>query len=106
MWANSSTESFHEHRMNLSHYKPTDPDMDCGDRQKGLKACGNAFPPDYQTAILLLKPGKGPLRLEPWDDFFDRSSPVFLALPDPLRQLSTDPTLAQGLAQGFRIIPL
>jgi hypothetical protein len=29
--------------MNLSHYKPTDPDMDRGDRQTCLKACGKAL---------------------------------------------------------------
>src|SRR5262245_11903880 len=59
-----------------------------------------------QAAILFLEPSKGPLGLEPRDDFFDRSATLFLALPDALGQLGSDPTLAQGLAQGFRIIPL
>src|SRR5919109_1892197 len=66
--------------MNLSHYKSTDPDMDRGDRQKCLKACGNTFPPHDQTTILLLEPGKRPLGLEPRHDFFDRSPARFLGL--------------------------
>src|SRR5215831_16104618 len=60
--------------MNLSHYKPADPDLDCGDRQTGLKACGKALPPDHQTPRLLLKPGQGPLRLAPGDAFSIASS--------------------------------
>src|SRR5919108_6290419 len=75
--------------MNLSHYKSTDPDMDRGDRQKCLKACGNTFPPHDQTTILLLEPGKRPLGLEPRHDFFDRSPARFLGLPDPLGELGS-----------------
>ena len=82
------------------------PDVDRGDGQKRIKASGDTLPPDHQATIFLLKPGKCPLRLEPWDDFFDRSATVFLALPHTLWQLCSDPTLAQGLAQSFRIIPL
>jgi hypothetical protein len=79
--------------------------MDRSDCQKRVKASRNALPADHQAAILLLEPGKGALGLKPGHDFFDRSAPVFLGLPDPLRKLRPNPTLAQGLAQGFRIIP-
>src|SRR5215217_4764276 len=74
---------------NLSHYKPTDPDMNRGDRQKCLKACGNAFPPHDQTTILLLEPGKRPLGLEPRHHLFDGSPRRFLGLPDPLGELGS-----------------
>src|SRR5918912_2829627 len=83
-----------------------DPDVDRGDGQKRITASGDTLPPDHQATIFLLKPSKCPLRLEPWDDCFDRSATIFLALPDALWQLCSDPTLAQGLAQSFRIIPL
>jgi hypothetical protein len=42
------------------------PDVDCRNRQERLKACGNALPADDPAPILLLEPGKGSLRLEPW----------------------------------------
>src|SRR5919108_3924229 len=80
--------------------------MDRGDGQERIKASSDTLPPDHQATILLLKPGKCPLRLEPWDDLFDRPATIFLALPDTLGQLCSDPTLAQRLAQSFRIIPL
>ena len=68
------------------------------------KAGRNALPAAHQAAILLLEPGKGALGLKPWHHFFDRSAAIVLRLPDPLRDLRPDPTLAQYLPQGFRII--
>jgi len=66
--------------------------MDRDDGQKRVKAGRNAFPPDHQSTVLLLKPGKGPLGLEPRDHFCDRSAAVFLGLPDALRELCPDTT--------------
>ena len=54
-----------------------DPDVDRRNRQNRLKAGRDALPADHQAALLLLEPGKGALRLESWDPFFDRSAPVF-----------------------------
>jgi len=70
------------------------PNMDRDDRQKRVEACRNALPPDHQAAILLLQPGKRPLRLESWHHFFDRSATIFLGLPDTLWELCPDPPLA------------
>src|ERR1700704_5284885 len=81
-----------------------DPDMDRSKSKKRLKACGNALPTDHQAAILLLEPGKGALRLKSGDHCFDRSAPVFLRLPDPLRDLCPDTPLPELLPQHFRII--
>jgi hypothetical protein len=81
------------------------PDMDRSKRKKRLKTCGNALPTDHQAAILLLEPGKCTLRLESWDHFFDRSAPVFLRLPDALRDLHPDTPLPELLPQRFRLIP-
>jgi hypothetical protein len=64
-----------------------------------------AFPAHHQSAIFLLEPGQGPLGLEPWYDDFNRSAPMLLGLPDALRNLRTDPTLAELLAHGLHIIP-
>ena len=83
--------------MNLSHYQFMDPDVDRGNCQKRVKAGGNALPADHQATILLLEPSKGPLGLEPRDDFFDRPATVFLGLPDPLRELRPDPPLPELL---------
>src|SRR6267142_6091673 len=83
-----------------------DPYMDCSKSQKRLKACGNALPAGHQTAILLLEPGKCALGLESWDNFFDWSAPVFLRLPDALRDLRPDTPLPELLPQRFRIIAL
>ena len=58
----------------LSHYSPMDPDVDRSYRKERL----DAFPADDQATILLLKPGKGSLGLEPWHHFFDGSATVFL----------------------------
>jgi hypothetical protein len=66
--------------------------MDRGDRKKRLKARRDTLPADDQAAILLLEPGKCPLGLEPWHHFFDRSTPIFLGLPDALGDLRPDPT--------------
>src|SRR4029453_14785875 len=79
--------------------------MDCGDRQKCLKACGNALPSHDQTTILLLEPSKRPLGLEPRYDFFDWSPTLFLGLPDPFRNLCPDTPLPELLPQRFGIIP-
>jgi hypothetical protein len=70
------------------------PDVNGSDSQQRVEARGKALPPYYQTTILLLKPGKGSLSLKPRDHFLDRPAPVFLRLPDPLRELRSDPTLA------------
>src|SRR5437870_7486645 len=45
------------------------PDVDGGDGQKRFEAGRNALPTDHQAAVLLLEPGKCPLRLESWDHF-------------------------------------
>ena len=47
------------------------PDVDCRNRQERLTACGNALPADDPAPILLLEPGKGSLRLEPWYHILD-----------------------------------
>jgi hypothetical protein len=80
--------------MNLSHYQSMNPDVNGSDSQQRVEARGKALPPDHQTALLLLKPSKGPLGLKPRHYFLDRPAPVFLALPDPLRELRSDTTLA------------
>jgi hypothetical protein len=58
-----------------------------GDCQKRVKAGRNALPPDHQTPVLLLIPGKCPLGLESRDDFFDGAATGGLTFPDPLREL-------------------
>src|ERR671928_1045353 len=78
--------------------------MDRSQRQKRLKACRKALPTDYQAAILLLEPGKRALRLKARHHLFDRSAPVLLGLPDPLRDLRADPALPELLPQRLRII--
>ena len=90
--------------MNLSHYESTDPDMNRGDRQKCLKAGGNALPPHHQKTILLLEPGKRPLGLELWHDFVDWSPTTFLGLPAPLGELCPYPTLVSLVPERFGII--
>ena len=80
------------------------PDVYSSDHKECLKAGRNALPADHQTAILFLEPGKGPLRLESRDDFFDGSPPIFLGLPDPLWNLRTDTSLSQLLPERFGII--
>jgi len=79
--------------MNLSHYQSMHPDVNGRDSQQRVEARGKALPPDYQTTIFLLKPGKCPLSLKPRDHFLDRPTSVFLGLPDPLRELRLDTTL-------------
>ena len=78
--------------------------MDRGDGQKRRKARGETLPADDQAAILLLKPGKRPLRLEARDLHLDGSAPRFLGLPDPFGDLRPDAAFAELLAQGFGII--
>lgn len=79
------------------------PQMNNCQGQKCRKASCKAFPAHHQAAILLLEPGKGPLRLEPWHRYVERSAPMFLGLPDALRDLRADPALTELLAQGWRI---
>src|ERR687886_403643 len=80
------------------------PNMDRGDRQKRVEACRNALPSDHQAPILLLEPSKGPLGLESWHHFFDRSATIFLGLPDALRELCPDPPFLELLPERFGII--
>jgi hypothetical protein len=80
------------------------PDVDGSDRQKCLETCGNTLPSHDQATVLLLEPGNRPLGLKPRDHFFDRSAPVFLGLPDPLRDLCPDTPLPECLTQRFRLI--
>src|ERR1700746_1375140 len=81
-----------------------DPNVNRGESQECLETCGDALPADDQATVFLLKPGKGPLGLEPRDDLLDRPAPVFLGLPDALRDLCSDPSLPELLAQRLRII--
>jgi hypothetical protein len=80
--------------------------MDRGDCQKRVKASRHALPADPQAAGLLLEPGQGARGLQPGHAFFDRSAPVLLRLPDPLRDLCPDTALPQGLPQRFGLLPL
>lgn len=80
--------------MNLSHYESLDPNVHRSDRQKCLKACGNALPSHHQAPILLLEPGECPLGLEPRHHVFDGSPALFLGLPGPLGELRSYTTLA------------
>src|SRR5713226_1786366 len=82
------------------------PDVNSGDGQKRLKACGNPLPTHHQAAVFLLEPGKRPLGLESRHHFLDRSASIFLGLPDLLRDVRPNPTLPQLLAERFRIIAL
>lgn len=50
--------------MNLSHYQPSDLEMDGRHGPKHCEAGREPLPADDQTAVLLLKPGKRPLGLE------------------------------------------
>jgi len=75
-----------------------------GESQECLETCGDALPADDQATVFLLKPGKGPLGLEPWNRLCDGPTTIFLGLPDALRDLCPDPPLPELLAQRFRII--
>ena len=81
------------------------PDVNGSDSQQRVEARGQALPPDHQTTILLLKPGKGPLSLKSRDHFLDRLAPIFLGLPDALRDLPPNTPLPELLAQHLRVIP-
>ena len=80
------------------------PDVNGSESQQRVEARGQALPPDHQTTIFLLKPGKGPLGLKPRDHVLDRPPPVFLGLPDPLRELRPDPPFPELLPERFGII--
>src|SRR4030095_15340919 len=82
-----------------------DPNMNRGESQECLETCGDALPADDQAPVFLLKPGKGALGLEPGHHLCDGPAPIFLGLPDALRDLGPDPPLPELLAQRFRIIP-
>ena len=81
-----------------------DPNVNRGESQECLETCGDALPADDQASVFLLKPGQGPLGLEPWHHLCDGPAPIFLGLPDALRELGPDPPLPELLAQRFRII--
>src|SRR6516162_753404 len=81
-----------------------DPNVNRGESQECLETCGDALPADDQAPVFLLKPGKGPLGLEPWHHLCDGPTPIFLGLPDALRHLGPDTPLPELLAQRFRII--
>jgi hypothetical protein len=78
--------------------------MNRSDRQKCLKACGNALPSHHQATILLLEPGECPLGLEPRHTLFDRSPTVLLGLPDPLRERCPDTPLPKLLPERLRLL--
>src|SRR4030095_8124914 len=81
-----------------------DPNVNRGESQECLETCGDALPADDQAPVFLLKPGKGPLGLEPWHHLCDGPTTMFLGLPDALRDLCPDPPLPELLAPRFRII--
>src|SRR5262249_30175617 len=90
--------------LNLSHYQSMDPNVNRGESQECLETCGDALPADDQAPVFLLKPGKGPLGLEPWHHLCDGPPPIFLGLPDALRDLGPAPPLPELLAPRFRIL--
>ena len=53
------------------------PDVDRSNRQECLETRCDAFPADDKATVFLLKPGKGPIGLEPGYHFFDGSTTVF-----------------------------
>jgi hypothetical protein len=79
--------------------------MDSGDRQERRKAGGETLPTHDQTAILLLKLGKGPLSLETGHADLDGSTARLLRLPDQFRDLYPDVRCADLLTKVFGIIP-
>src|SRR5262244_3475180 len=81
-----------------------DPNVNRGESQECLETCGDALPADDQASVFLLKPGKGPLGLEPWHHLCDGPTTMFLGLPNALRDLGSEPSLPELLAQRFRII--
>ena len=70
-----------------------DPNVNRSDSQECLEAGSNALPAADQATVLLLKPGKCPLGLEPGYHLFDGSTTIFLRLPDALRDLRPDTPL-------------
>src|ERR671937_504783 len=81
-----------------------DPNVNRGESQECLETCGDALPADDQATVCLLKPGTGPLGLEPWHHLCDGPTTMFLGLPDALRDLGPDPPLPELLAPRFRLI--
>ena len=79
--------------------------MDRGNGKKCRKAGCETLPTDDQPAVLPLKPGKGPLRLETGHINLERSAARFLGFPDSFGYLRPDTTFAQLLAQGFGVLP-
>jgi len=71
--------------------------MDARDGKKRVETCSHALPPDHQTAILLLEPGKRTLGLEPGHRFVDGSASGVLGLPDARGDLRPDATLPELL---------
>ena len=68
-------------------------------------ACGKPLPADDHAAVLLLIPGKQPLRLEAPDGPRDGAAPRLRALPAPCRDLRPNATLAHWPAQGLGVVP-
>src|SRR6516164_6687005 len=81
-----------------------DPNVNRGKSQEGLETCGDALPADDQAPVFLLKPGNGPLGWEPWHHLCAGPPPIFLGLPDALRDLGPAPPLPELLAPRFRRI--
>src|SRR6516165_4256070 len=81
-----------------------DPNVNRGKSQACLETCGDALPADDQAPVFLLKPGHGPLGLEPWHHLCAGPPPIFLGLPDALRDLGPAPPLPELLAPRFRLI--
>jgi hypothetical protein len=75
-----------------------------GDGQECRKAGRATFPTDSQTAVLLLKPGEGPLGLETRHIDLDGTATRALGLPDPLRDLGSDASRADLLAEVLGVI--
>ncbi len=76
-----------------------------GHGKKRRKAGGETLPTDDQTAVLLLKPGQGPLSLETRHRDLDRAAARFLGFPHAFGDLRPATTFAQLLAQVFGVIP-
>jgi hypothetical protein len=77
--------------------------MDRGDDQKCRKAGRETLPAHDQTAVLLLKPGKGPLGLETRHLDLDGAAARFLDFPNSLRNLRSDAPFTEVPAEVFRI---
>jgi hypothetical protein len=87
-----------------SHYQPLNPDMDDGNGQKCVEAERETLPADDKATVFFLEPGECALGLESRHIHLERSASRLAGLPDPFRQLGTDASLAELLAQGFGVI--